>query len=178
MVAGCGWRGPPPSRGIRWGTRGISGGGGYAGDSDWELCWRGAIRAIEIKIPAFAGMRGGMGFRGAAWAPAFAGDSGTGHAFGNEVVLRGWLAECGFRFFAALRMTLGIMLEGVTLAIRAIEIKIPAFAGMTGGGGDDVGALGFRRGRRGPPPSRGIRRGRGGFGGGGGVTALVAQWRL
>ena len=43
-------------------------------------------------------------------------------------------------------MTLGIMLEGVTLAIRAIEIKIPAFAGMTGGGGDDVGALGFRRG--------------------------------
>ena len=27
------------------------------------------------------------------------------------------------------------MLEGVTLAIRAIEIKIPAFAGMTGGGG-------------------------------------------
>ena len=58
---------------------------------------------------------------------------------------RGWLAECGFRFFGALRMTLGIMLEGVTHAIRAIEIKIPANAGMTGGGGDDVGALGFRR---------------------------------
>ena len=34
-------------------------------------------------------------------------------------------------------MTLEIMLEGVTLAIRAIEIKIPAFAGMTGGDGND-----------------------------------------
>ena len=31
-------------------------------------------------------------------------------------------------------MTLGIMLEGFTLAILAIEIKIPAFAGMTGRG--------------------------------------------
>ena len=62
-------------------------------------------------------------------------------------------------------MTLGIMLEGVTLAIRAIEIKIPAFAGMTGRGGVTWGRWGLGGGRGGPPPSRGIRRGRGGFGG-------------
>ena len=88
-------------------------------------------------------------------------DSGPVSAYGgcfrqNEVVWR-YGVGCtagGFRFFAALRMTLEIMLEGVTLAIRAIEIKIPAFAGMTGaGGGDDVRGVGvygrgagFRRG--------------------------------
>ena len=76
----------------------------------------------------FRGRRRGnrlVAARWAAWVPAFAGDSEGG--------LRRWLHSGGFRFFAALRMTLGIMLEGVTLAIRAIEIKIPAFAGMTGG---------------------------------------------
>ncbi len=64
-------------------------------------------------------------------------------------------------------MTLGIMLEGVTLAIRAIEIKIPAFAGMTGGAGGDVGALGFRRGGGGVGP-----RLRGGFGWGAGDSEV------
>ena len=82
-------------------------------------------------------------------------------------------------------MTLGIMLEGVTLAIRAIEIKIPAFAGMTGGGGGMTWGrwgLGGGRGvgarlRGGFGGARGIRRGAGDSGGRGGFR-LSPEWGL
>ena len=54
------------------------------------------------------------------------------------------------------------MLEGVTLAILAIEIKIPAFAGMTGGArGVTWGRWGLGGGRRGPRLRGGIRGGAG-----------------